>query len=90
MGFLDLILKRNTEVGVGKEILPGYAVPGLLFPARFTQARFKQVPTIHEQDFGGRTGIQQSGMRHVRKPTLALESCRFSTGAPRSTCVLPS
>ena len=79
---------------MGKEILSGYGVPGLryrlVFQATFTQTRSKQVPTTHKQDFGGSTGIWHSGMRHVRKPTLALESCRFSTGAPRSMCVLPS
>lgn len=30
------------------------------------------------------------GIRPQGTPTLALESCRFSTGAPRSTCFLPS
>lgn len=93
-GFLDLILKQITEISVGKETLSGYRVPGLhyrlVFQATFTRTQPEQVPTTYEQDFGGSTGIRHSGMRHVRKPTLALESCRFSTGAPRSTCVLPS
>lgn len=93
-GFLDLILKQNTEAGVGKETLSGYRVPGLhyrlIFQATFTRTWSKQVPTTHEQDFEESMGIWHSGMRHLRKPTLALESCRFSTGAPCSTCVLPS
>lgn len=94
MGFLKLILKQNTEASVGKEILSGHRVPGLcyrlIFQPTFTQTQSKQVPITHEQDFGGNTGIRHSGMRRIGKPTLALESCRFSTGAPCSTCVLLS
>lgn len=47
-GFLDLILKQDTEASVGKETLSGYGVPGLhqwlIFQATFTQRWSKAGP----------------------------------------------